>query len=139
MFKDFFIYILLFLATIVGCKKNNLVEENTQKSIVGKWQLVSYCFSPGDASCPLQLVPNKQGQIIEFTLDNKVIYTKNIHDTELIRCNGEYKLKEANQLDFIGECENSTTRTLFFSINNNNTATMSPQCIEACKFNFVKL
>lgn len=139
MLKDFFIYIFLISVTIIACKNDDLAEENTKKNIVGKWQLVSYCFSPGDTSCPLQNVPTKQGQILEFTLDNKVIYTKNLHETELIRCNGDYKLKEANQLDFIGECENGTKRTLYFSINNDNTATMNPQCIEACKFNFVKL
>lgn len=138
MFKDLFIYLFLAITTIWGCKNDNLNDETTKTDLVGKWQLVSYCFSPGDASCPMQLVPNNQGQILEFTIDNQVIVTKNKHETELINCNGSFKKIDENQIEFSPSCEAGTKRTYFFSANSDGTATISPQCIEACKFNFVK-
>jgi hypothetical protein len=133
--------ILIFAVLIIfgSCETKEGLSEPTgkRKSIIGKWQLINYCFSPGDASCPEQKVEANQGQIIEFEADGKYTVTKKGDKTTLLECAGEWKDVDITKIEVIPSCEPTLTkRTLFISINDDKTLTMSPQCIEACKFTF---
>jgi hypothetical protein len=133
------ILIFALLLSLVSCEtKDSLNEPNgKRKSIIGKWQLIKYCFSPGDASCPEQKVEANQGQIIEFEANNKYTITNKNEQTKLLECGGEWKDIDITKIEVVPICEPTLTkRTLYLSLNEDNTLTLSPLCIEACRFTF---
>jgi hypothetical protein len=131
---------ILFLFLLQFCSKTENTDAVLPKSdsIIGKWQLIETCFSPGNA-CELQNVEN--GHIIEFKENGEYLVTnlKEIDSNYL--CGGQWKFIELQtnpsekRLQLSPNC-NKALWTFYFNFNPDNTLNINPPCIEACVYTY---
>ena len=124
--KHLFILISLMLGYACSTDSNCQDEE---LELIGRWELVEFCYSPGDDSCPPQTP--KQEQIIEFRTDSTFIFS--IGDSSTV---GSFTVSN-RFIDFIDD-QGETTDSRFISENTSCGLELSPLCIEVCRELYVK-
>lgn len=120
-------------------KKTDTEIFEKRTSIVGKWQLVETCISPG-AACILEKI--KDGVIVEFKADGSYVVTNTKeNNSSSWQCNGTYRLLEIQTLPAKNVVElspgcNKALWNLYFNFNADNTLNLNPQCIEECRYTY---
>jgi hypothetical protein len=134
MYKNILLFIICFC--FLSCKKEGSFEK--RDSIIGKWQLIETCISPGN-SCVLQKIKN--GQIIEFQENGEYLLSNVAINSGFFECNGKWQKKinpnySAYQiLDIMPTCNKSLVE-IFYIFNADNTLNINPQCIEECRYTY---
>lgn len=136
--KSLSILLVLFLQF---CSNSERIEKEIfpkRDSIIGKWQLIETCISPG-AACVLEKIEN--GFILEFKENGEYIVSNNKENEGIYQCNGTYNLLEieTNPVRKVIELSPSCNKALwnlFYNFNGDNTLNINPQCIEECRYTY---
>jgi hypothetical protein len=129
---------ILFLLILFSCKKSTVENKVLVTSgIIGKWQMVEYCFSPGDITCPIQKIEKNKGQIIEFKSDGNFIANKSSNNIFALECDGEWQKETEQKLNIVYSCKSlSKKKDLFYKLTDQNQLYLFGNCIEECRFVF---
>ena len=130
------LFVIILFGLLMSCsnESNDLPEdERPRTDLIGRWQLVEFCYSPGDASCPIQEANGET--IFEFNIDSSFVFTSN--DPQLLALpavsSGRFTVTN-NIMNFINE---DTGQVLeegrFISSVNSESLELNPFCIESCR------
>lgn len=106
--------------------------------ILGKWQLIETCISPGNA-CVLKKI--KDGVMIEFKANGEYLVSNGNEGDGAFECGGKYQLIEIQTnptqqaIEFRPSC-NKALWTHNLVLNENNTININPLCIEECRYTY---
>lgn len=118
--------------------KNDDIVFAKRDTILGKWQLIETCISPGNA-CVLRKV--KDGVKIEFKENGEYLVSNPDQGGEVLPCEGKYEVIEIQTnptqqaIEFKPTC-NKALWTFNLVFNENNTININPQCFEECRYTY---
>jgi hypothetical protein len=128
---------IISLFIFFSCENNTVENKFQNNGVVGKWQMVEYCFSPGDPTCPIQKVEKNKGQVVEFQADGKFTVIDAPNKINAIECGGEWKKEDDSKLNIVLSCESLIKkRDLFYKLADKNQLYLYGRCIEECRFVF---
>lgn len=140
---------LLIFAITLGCSNKDLSP--AESAILGKWQLVEFCQSPGDGSCPKQTVTPATTQILDFRADGSYLENRPQpgQSQAPIASSGEYRLEAPDVIYFKFDFNNSGLNGVLPNPNpgevkwhytlDRNVIILNPPCREACAYTYKKL
>jgi len=118
--------------------KNDDMVFVKRDNILGKWQLIETCISPGNA-CVLKKI--KDGVIIEFKVNGEYLVSNGNEVDGAFECGGKYQVIEIqtnptqHAIEFRPFCNKALwTHNLVF--NENNTININPFCFEGCRYTY---
>ena len=66
--------------------------------------MVEYCYSPGDASCPIKKIDKNKGQTIDFQIGQKLIVENLFNQVAIFTCNGEWSKIDDTHFEILLPC-----------------------------------
>lgn len=120
--------ILIMLLSTYAC--SSLSCEDEEFDLIGSWELVMFCNSPGDASCPIQ--QPTQDQIIEFRSDSTFTFV--IGDVSIA---GTFSI--SNRLISFIDASGLIGQQRIILETNRCRLDLGPLCIEECREYYEKL
>jgi len=127
-----FLQIFIFVITtlLMSCNKNDENNINSEKSIIGTWQLIERF--DGGSPTPIQNIEN--GEIIVFNPD--LTYSNNTFS-----CDGSYIINNSNIIEILVPCISSDNLTYTFSFENGYLLMTSTPlaCDEGCYDKYKRL
>ncbi|WP_207504803.1 lipocalin family protein [Telluribacter humicola] len=132
--------LLLSFVLLISCEKEEL--STVERSIVGKWQLVEYCVSPGSGECNAQMATAIYTQTVEFREDGSFI--EKIPERQKfwtpIMSSGQYRILEGKgKIEFQFDVSSSRTPVGVDYQLSGNRMTLLPGCFEGCRYTYEKV
>ncbi|WP_247236835.1 hypothetical protein [Telluribacter sp. SYSU D00476] len=132
--------LLLSLILLISCEKEEL--STAERSIVGKWQLVEYCVSPGAGECVAQMATAIYTQTVEFRKDGSFI--ERIPERQKfwtpIMSSGQYRvLEDKGKIEFQFDISSSRTPAAMDYQFAGDRMTLLPVCIEGCRYTYERI
>ncbi len=139
------------LMCLLGCSNKEDALSPAQAEFIGKWQLVEFCQSPGDGSCPVQAVSPATTQILDFRADGSYLENRPQpgQSQAPINSSGEYRLEvpdvvyfKFDPVNFVGQGVNAPTQPVEVKWHytlNRNILIVKPTCREACAYTYKKI
>ena len=115
---------------LIACACSSPSCEDEVFELIGSWELVQFCFSPGDASCPIQ-TPTED-EIIEFRSDST--FTLSIGDSTTL---GTFSI--SNRLIEYRDSFGSIIQQRVILETSRCRLEMGPLCFEACREYYEKI
>ncbi len=109
----------------MACSDSDFDCDTEEFTLTGKWKLVEFCMSPGDASCPVQY-PDYE-QIFEFGADSTFSFRG-----ESIQCEGNYSIDGNWILLESNDEQNCINQRYYLNPIDACSLNINPPCIEAC-------
>lgn len=125
------LYVICFVLAWLSCSDSDSYCTNEEFNLIGSWQLIEFCFSPGNASCPIRY-PEEE-EIISFRSDST--YTYSIGDQSTT---GTFSVSGI-RVDFNSETENPSLTSRILNPLSGCSLELNPQCIEECRSLFEKV
>ena len=125
------LYAFIIFAFIYSCTDSDSNCSDEEFDLIGNWRLVEFCFSPGDASCPIRY-PEEE-EIISFRSDSTYKYSIGDQSTT-----GTFSVS-GNRVDFDSDSENPSLTSRILNPLSSCRLEINPQCIEECRSLFEKV
>lgn len=135
--KNFLIALIAlcsFSICIISCSSSE--DDPKDNTLVGTWELVEYCVSPGDISCPYREADFDQS--FEFTSNGKFVLTQERGKTKGSYTSDSIKIHFEVE-EQIGESTGwglSNIDFMYYGFTDSNHVSISPQCFEGCDFKY---
>lgn len=142
---------LLIFVCLAGCSNKDNALSPAETELLGKWQLVEFCQSPGDNSCPRQEVTPATTQVLDFRADGSFLENRPQpgQSQAPIKSSGEYRLEAPDVIylkfdpgNFVGAgvpgLPVSAEVKWRYGLSR-NLLTLSPPCRETCAYTYKKI
>ena len=124
-----FLFAIGLIVLLGSCTDSTCDDEDF--NLIGRWQLIEFCFSPGNASCPIQTP--EEIEIMEFKGDSTYTYSIGAQSSA-----GTFTVVE-NRVLFINSNENPDITDRFLIPLNSCRLELNPLCSEECRAVFEKI
>lgn len=134
------IVLLLSVLYLLGCNEQELTPE--EERILGTWQLVEYCVSPGNGNCSPQAATAVRTQTLEFRKNGSFIEKipePGKFQTPLVS-SGEFQIVTPGKIRFTFDDRATFTEEVQWSYElSGNRLTILPLCFEGCSYTYRRL
>lgn len=134
------IAILLSVLYLVGCTKKELTPQEEQ--ILGTWQLVEYCISPGAGNCTPQLATAVRTQTLDFKKNGSFIEKipePGKFQTPIVS-SGEFGIVTIGKITFTFDDRATFSESVQWGYElSGNRLTILPLCFEGCSYTYRRL
>lgn len=139
------------LMCLLGCSNKDSALSPAEAELIGKWQLVEFCLSPGDGSCPAQTATPATTQILDFKKNGSFLENRPQpgQSQSPITNSGEYRLEAPDVIYFKFDLSNfgingvldppAPAEVKWHYTLSRNILILNPPCRERCAYTYKKI
>ncbi len=134
--------IVLFLSIVylIACSRKELTPQEEQ--ILGTWQLIEYCVSPGNGNCTPQVATAVRSQTLEFKKNGSFIERipqPGQFQTPLVG-SGEFRIVSSGEIRIKFDDKATFAQEVQWGYEvSNNRLTIVPVCFEGCSYTYQRI